>query len=142
MTEASPVTHIGPADLMHIKVESIGGLLPNTEAKIVDLERGAELDPEQQGEVWLRGPQVMRGYLDQPEATARMLTTDGWLRTGDLGYADAEGNFYIVDRLKELIKYKGYQVAPAELEAVLLAHPAVADAAVIPSPDERKIHSR
>jgi acyl-CoA synthetase (AMP-forming)/AMP-acid ligase II len=78
----------------------------------------------------------MQGYLHQPEATAQMITPDGWLRTGDLGYADAEGNFYVIDRLKELIKYKGYQVAPAELEAVLLAHPAVADVAVIPSPDE------
>ena len=136
LTEASPVTHIGPADAGRIKVESVGLLLPNTEAKIVDPASGAELGPDRPGEVWIRGPQVMKGYLNQPEATAQMITPDGWLRTGDLGYADAEGNFYIVDRLKELIKYKGYQVAPAELEAVLLAHPAVADAAVIPSPDE------
>lgn len=110
-------------------------MLPNTEAKVVDATSGAELGADQQGELWIRGPQVMKGYLNRPEATAAMLDDDGWLRTGDLGYADAEGHFYVVDRLKELIKVKGFQVAPAELEAVLLAHPAVADAAVIPFPD-------
>jgi acyl-CoA synthetase (AMP-forming)/AMP-acid ligase II len=136
LTEASPVTHLGPADPKRIKVESIGLLLPNTEAKFVDPTSGAELEAEQPGELWIRGPQVMKGYLNRPEATAQMITADGWLRTGDLGYADAEGHFTILDRLKELIKYKAYQVAPAELEAVLLAHPAVADVAVIPSPDE------
>jgi acyl-CoA synthetase (AMP-forming)/AMP-acid ligase II len=88
------------------------------------------------GEVWVRGPQVMKGYLNQPQATADMIDAEGWLHTGDLGRADADGYFYIVDRVKELIKYKGMQVAPAELEAMLLAHPAVADAAVVPSPDE------
>jgi acyl-CoA synthetase (AMP-forming)/AMP-acid ligase II len=78
----------------------------------------------------------MKGYLNRPEATAAIIDADGWLHSGDLGHADAAGNFFIVDRLKELIKYKGYQVAPAELEAVLLSHPAVADAAVVPSPDD------
>jgi acyl-CoA synthetase (AMP-forming)/AMP-acid ligase II len=78
----------------------------------------------------------MRGYLGRPEATAAMLDAEGWLRTGDIGYIDADGYFYIVDRIKELIKYKGMQVAPAELEAVLLAHPAIADAAVVGVPDE------
>jgi acyl-CoA synthetase (AMP-forming)/AMP-acid ligase II len=78
----------------------------------------------------------MKGYLNRPDATAQTLSADGWLRTGDVGYADADGYFFIVDRAKELIKYKGLQVAPAELEAVLLSHPDVADAAVIPSPDE------
>lgn len=86
--------------------------------------------------IWVRGPQVMRGYRNRPEATAAMLDRDGWLHTGDIGCADRDGHFFVIDRLKELIKYKGYQVAPAELEAVLLAHPAVADCAVIPSPDE------
>jgi acyl-CoA synthetase (AMP-forming)/AMP-acid ligase II len=78
----------------------------------------------------------MKGYLNRPEATAATIDQDGWLRTGDIGYADEDGHFYIVDRLKEMIKYKAMQVAPAELEAMLLSHPAVADAAVIPSPDE------
>ena len=136
LTEASPVTHIGPADPARAKSASIGLLLPNTEGKVVDVTSGAELGPDQPGELWVRGPQVMKGYLNRPEATAAILDVDGWLRTGDLGYADAEGNFYVVDRIKELIKYKGFQVAPAELEAVLLSHPAVADVAVIPSPDE------
>jgi acyl-CoA synthetase (AMP-forming)/AMP-acid ligase II len=85
--------------------------------------------------MWIRGPQLMRGYLHNPEATARTLTADGWLRTGDLVTVDADGEFRVVDRLKELIKYKGYQVAPAELEALLRTHPAVADAAVVPVPD-------
>jgi acyl-CoA synthetase (AMP-forming)/AMP-acid ligase II len=136
LTETSPVTHLGPADPTHIKIESVGQLVPNTEGKIVDPTSGADLESGKQGEVWIRGPQVMKGYLKRPNATAEMLDDDGWLRTGDLGYADADGNFTIVDRLKELIKYKGFQVAPAELEALLLSHPAVADVAVIPTRDE------
>ena len=136
LTETSPTTHLGTPDPERIEPTSIGLLLPKTEAKFVHPASGAELDADEQGELWIRGPQVMRGYLHQPAATAATIATDGWLRTGDLGYADAAGNFYVVDRLKDLIKYKGYQVAPAELEAVLLAHPAVADAAVIPSPDD------
>ena len=78
----------------------------------------------------------MKGYLGRPDATAQTIDADGWLHTGDIGYADEEGNFYVVDRAKELIKYKGFQVAPAELEALLLTHPSIADAAVIPSPDD------
>ena len=88
------------------------------------------------GELVVKGPQVMRGYLNNPEATRSTIDEDGWLHTGDIGYADEAGYFYVVDRAKELIKYKGFQVAPAELEALLLKHPAVADAAVIPSPDD------
>ena len=103
---------------------------------IVDLATGTELGPHQQGEIWVRGPQVMKGYLNHPEATAAAIDAEGWLRTGDIGYADQDGYFYIVDRVKEMIKYKGFQVAPAELEAILTAHPAIAEAAVIPSPDE------
>jgi acyl-CoA synthetase (AMP-forming)/AMP-acid ligase II len=136
LTEASPVTHINPADPARVKMDTIGLLLPNTVGKIVDPESGVELDPDERGELWVSGPQIMKGYLNRPDATAEMITSDGWLRTGDLGFVDADGHFTIVDRLKELIKYKGYQVAPAELEAILLAHPAVADAAVIASPDE------
>jgi acyl-CoA synthetase (AMP-forming)/AMP-acid ligase II len=135
LTEASPVTHLSPADPERVVPGAVGQLLPNTEARIVDPESGTEVGGDERGELWIRGPQVMRGYLNRPEATAVMLDDDGWLHTGDLVCADAGGNFFVVDRLKELIKYKGFQVAPAELEAVLLSHPAVADAAVIPSPD-------
>jgi len=95
-----------------------------------------ELGPNQEGELCVRGPQIMKGYLNNPEATARTVDEDRWLHTGDIGYVDDEGHFYIVDRVKELIKYKGFQVAPAELEALLLTHPAIADAAVIPCRDD------
>jgi acyl-CoA synthetase (AMP-forming)/AMP-acid ligase II len=135
LTETSPVTHatrVGSDD----KLAGIGPPLPNTEAKVVDVATGAELDANQEGEICIRGPQVMKGYLNRPEATAAMIDPEGWLHTGDVGYADAEGCFFVVDRVKELIKYKGLQIAPAELEAVLLSHPAVADAAVIPVPHE------
>jgi acyl-CoA synthetase (AMP-forming)/AMP-acid ligase II len=97
---------------------------------------GKDLDSNEHGEIWIRGPQVMKGYLNNPAATAMTIDNEGWLHTGDIGYANENGYFFIVDRVKELIKYKGMQVAPAELEAILLTHPAVADAAVIPSPDE------
>ncbi|HJZ47856.1 MAG TPA: AMP-binding protein, partial [Roseiflexaceae bacterium] len=136
LTETSPVTHTNPLIREQIKIASVGPCIPNTECKVVDVASGAALGPNQPGEIWVRGPQVMLGYLNRPDATAAMIDAEGWPRTGDIGYADADGYFYIVDRIKELIKYKGYQVAPAELEAVLLAHPAIADAAVIPSADE------
>jgi acyl-CoA synthetase (AMP-forming)/AMP-acid ligase II len=135
LTECYPALRMGQADADMRRITSVGRCAPNTDCKVVDPDTGAELGPGQPGELWLRGPQVMKGYLNQPEATAQTLDAEGWLRTGDIGLVDDEGFFTIVDRLKELIKYKGYQVAPAELEAVLLAHPAVADAAVIPSPD-------
>ena len=133
LTETSPVTHTNPPD--DNRAGSVGPPLPNTRMKIVDLAGGEPLGPGERGEVWIQGPQVMRGYLDRPEATARTLTDDGWLRTGDVGRADEDGYLQVVDRVKELIKYKGYQVPPAEIEAVLQSHPEVADAAVIPSPD-------
>lgn len=135
MTEASPVTHVAPIAGTSIPLDSVGPCAPNTECKIVALKDGRELGPQETGELYVRGPQVMKGYLDRPEETARMIDSNGWMQTGDIGYADEDGNFFIVDRVKELIKYKGFQVAPAELEALLLTHPAVADAAVIPSPD-------
>jgi acyl-CoA synthetase (AMP-forming)/AMP-acid ligase II len=136
LTETSPVTHSSPAPPRELKFGSVGVPAPNTECKIVDLETGAALLPGERGEVCVRGPQVMRGYLNQPDATAATIDADGWLHTGDIGYADEDSHFFIVDRAKELIKYKGLQVAPAELEALLLTHPSVADAAVIPYPDE------
>ena len=114
----------------------MGITAPNTQTLIVDPVTGADLGTGEEGEVWVRGPQVMKGYLNNPQATAATLDADGWLHTGDLGYVDADGHLYVVDRLKELIKYKGFQVPPAELEAVLLRHPDVADAAVIGLPDD------
>ncbi|NPA06312.1 MAG: 4-coumarate--CoA ligase family protein [Chloroflexi bacterium] len=135
LTESSPVTNLNPDDPAKIKLASVGPLVPNTEARVVDVSTGKDVAPGELGEIWIRGPQVMKGYLNKPEATAKTLDAEGWLHTGDVGYVDEDGYFYIVDRIKELIKYKGYQVAPAELEAILLSHPAVADAAVIPSPD-------
>ncbi len=134
LTEASPVTHCTPLREPHIG-GTIGKLLPNTEARIVDVESGQDAAPGEPGEVWVRGPQVMLGYLDDEEATAYTLDADGWLHTGDIGVFDEVG-WRIVDRLKELIKFKGYQVPPAMLEAVLLSHPAVADACVMPVADE------
>lgn len=110
--------------------------LLNTEVKIVDVATGTELGPNEEGEILVRGPQVMKGYLNNPSATMNTLDEAGWLHTGDVGYADEDGYFWIVDRIKELIKYKGFQVAPAELEALLLSHPAIADAAVIGRPHE------
>ncbi|HCX31277.1 MAG TPA: 4-coumarate--CoA ligase family protein [Blastocatellia bacterium] len=136
MTETSPVTHSSPADPAQVKFGSVGVPAPNTDCKIVDLETGESLGPNKEGEVCVRGPQIMKGYLNRPEATAGTIDSDGWLHTGDIGYADEDGHFYIVDRAKELIKYKGFQVPPAELEALLLAHSQVADAAVIPCPDD------
>jgi acyl-CoA synthetase (AMP-forming)/AMP-acid ligase II len=110
---------------------TVGRVMPNTELRVVDPAGGRDLGPGEQGELLARGPQVMAGYLGRPEATAAMLDPGGWLRTGDLGLVDGDGNVVIVDRLKELIKVSGHQVAPAELEALLATHPAVADAAVL-----------
>ncbi|KAK6516796.1 hypothetical protein TWF506_006682 [Arthrobotrys conoides] len=109
---------------------TVGHIAPNCRAKVVDAD-GKELGRNQPGELWVRGPNVMKGYYNKPEATADTITPDGWLKTGDVAYVDDEGLWYIVDRKKELIKTSGYQVAPAELEAVLLEHPDVADVGVI-----------
>jgi acyl-CoA synthetase (AMP-forming)/AMP-acid ligase II len=134
-TEVSGPATWMPSDPSKLRHGSVGLPPASTQIRIVDVTDGRELGPQQAGEVLVRGPQVMKGYLNQPEATASTIDSDGWLHTGDIGFADDDGYLYIVDRLKELIKYKGYQVAPAELEAVLGTHPAVADAAVVPSPD-------
>ncbi len=136
LTESSPAITIRRRGVDLSKLGSVGPCLPNTEIRIVSIETGEAFGPRQEGEILARGPQMMKGYLNRPEATAQTLDVDGWLHTGDIGYVDEEGHLFIVDRLKELIKYKGFQVPPAELEALLISHPAVADAAVIPSPDE------
>ena len=130
MTELSPVSHAFP-DRVDPDVATVGPLLPNMEAMVVDPASGAEVPTGERGELWCRGPNVMSGYLNDPEATAATLDAGGWLHTGDLATVNADGVFTIVDRLKELIKYKGWSVAPAELEAVLLTHDRIADAAVI-----------
>jgi len=136
LTETSPVTHFCPDTRAVEKAGSVGPAIPNTEVIIADVATQEPLDVNENGEVWIRGPQVMKGYLNNPEATENCIDKDGWFHTGDVGYVDEDGYFYIVDRVKELIKYKGFQVAPAELEALLLTHEAITDAAVIPSPDE------
>jgi len=134
MTELSPVSHV--CAFGKGKPGASGVTVPNTECRIVDPATMEDAAPGVDGELWVRGPQVMKGYLNNPRATADTITRDGWLRTGDIGHFDDEGFLYITDRLKELIKYKGFQVAPAELEAALLTHPAIMDAAVIGVFDE------
>jgi len=133
MTELSPASHVVPADKP--RAGCVGVNVPRTQTRIVDPDTGKNLGPGQEGEVWVKGPQVMLGYLNNPAATAATLT-DGWLHTGDLGVMDSDGYLTIRDRLKELIKVKGFQVAPAEVEGELLALPQVADAAVIGVPDD------
>jgi len=132
MTELSPVSHA--TVLGQGKDGSSGVTISNTECRVVDLE-GNDLGFNEAGELWVRGPQVMQGYLNNAEATAETIDSDGWLHTGDVARFDDDGHVYIVDRIKELIKYKGFQVPPAELEGLLLTHPAIADCAVIGVPD-------
>jgi acyl-CoA synthetase (AMP-forming)/AMP-acid ligase II len=136
LTETSPTTHSVPDDLAGQMPGSIGPAVPNTECRIVDVLTDQDAPAGEAGELCIRGPQVMKGYLNNPEATAQTIDPDGWLHTGDIARVDEQGSVRIVDRVKELIKYKGYQVAPAELEGLLLTHPAIADAAVIGLPDE------
>ncbi|MDH5797611.1 MAG: AMP-binding protein [Paracoccaceae bacterium] len=133
MTELSPVSHSSRFDAW--KPGSSGPALVGTRCRIVS-EDGRDLGPNEEGELWIKGPQVMLGYLNNPKATEETIVEDGWLRTGDLAVIDEEGFMFIRDRVKELIKVKGFQVAPAELEAVLNAHPGIMDAAVIGVPDE------
>ncbi|MFE7108530.1 4-coumarate--CoA ligase family protein [Streptomyces sp. NPDC057575] len=133
MTELSPGTHVVPLAAENPPPGAVGRLLPSTEMRIAPLGGDGPEDAPAgtDGEILIRGPQVMKGYLGRPEATADMIDADGWVHTGDIGHVDADGWLYVVDRVKELIKYKGYQVAPAELEALLLGHDSIADAAVI-----------
>ncbi|MET7698063.1 AMP-binding protein [Streptomyces sp. NPDC005485] len=132
MTELSPGTHVVPLDAENPPPGTVGKLVAGTEMRIVSLDDpDKHLGVGEPGEIAIRGPQVMKGYLGRPDDTAAMIDPEGWLRTGDVGYVDADGWLFVVDRVKELIKYKGFQVAPAELEALLLTHPGIADAAVI-----------
>ncbi|MGW5196568.1 4-coumarate--CoA ligase family protein [Streptomyces spiralis] len=133
MTELSPGTHVVPLDRLHdAPAGTVGRLIAGTEMRIVSLDDpDKDLGTGESGEILIRGPQIMKGYLDRPDATAQLIDTDGWLHTGDVGHVDEDGWLFVVDRVKELIKYKGFQVAPAELEAQLLTHPGITDAAVI-----------
>ncbi|MDG3016350.1 AMP-binding protein [Speluncibacter jeojiensis] len=136
MSEMSPVSHVIPHDGDAMALDSVGVTVPNMECKLVDPDTGDEVavpaaGVSEPGELWCKGPNVMVGYLNNAEATEATLDADGFLHTGDIATVSADGVVTIVDRLKELIKYKGYQVPPAELEAVLLTHPQIADAAVI-----------
>ena len=130
MTETSPTTNVNPLD--RVKVESCGPPVSDTFEKIVSLDTGQELPTGEIGELAVRGPQVMKGYWKRPQETKDCLSEDGWLLTGDIGWLDEDNYLHLLERKKEMIKYKGYQVAPAELEAILHEHPAVLDAAVIP----------
>lgn len=134
LTEFVPITMAANAT---VPVTSVGLVVSNTMIKVVDVETMQELGPHEKGEIWAKGPQIMKGYYKRPEATRACIDQDGWFHTGDIGYYDDNDFVYIVDRLKELIKYKGFQVAPAELEEVLLQHPQVADVGVVGVPDEK-----
>ncbi|KDP36411.1 hypothetical protein JCGZ_08680 [Jatropha curcas] len=138
MTEAAPaaMSFAFAKEPFKVKSGACGTVLRNSEMKIIDLDTGKPLPRNQAGEICIRGNQIMKGYLNDPEATERIIDKDGWLHTGDVGYIDDDDELFIVDRLKELIKYKGFQVAPAELEALLIAHPHIYDAAVVPMKDD------
>ncbi|KAJ8650538.1 hypothetical protein MRB53_003561 [Persea americana] len=139
MTEAGPVLSmcLGFAKQpFPTKSGSCGTVVRNAELKVIDPETGLSLTYNQPGEICIRGPQIMKGYLNDAEATASTIDVDGWLHTGDIGYVDDDNEIFIVDRVKELIKFKGFQVPPAELEALLISHPFIADAAVVPQKDE------
>ena len=136
LTETSPTTHWVGDERAGQMPGSIGPPVPNTECRIVDVATDEDVADGEPGELLIRGPQVMKGYLNNPGATDATIDPDGWLHTGDVARVEPDGSLRIVDRIKELIKYKAYQIAPAELEALLLRHPAITDAAVIPLPDE------
>ncbi|CAM8979369.1 unnamed protein product [Rhodiola kirilowii] len=139
LTEHSCITltHGDPAKEKGVaKRNSVGFVLPNLEVKFIDPETGRSLPCNSPGELCVRSQCVMLGYYNNKEETEKTIDNEGWLHTGDIGYIDDDGDIFIVDRIKEMIKYKGFQVAPAELEAILVSHPSVNDAAVIPLPDE------
>ncbi|KGN45189.1 4-coumarate--CoA ligase 2 [Cucumis sativus] len=138
MTEAGPVLSMSLAfakEPFQVKAGACGTVVRNAEMKIVDTETGASLPANSSGEICIRGDQIMKGYLNDLESTKRTIDKEGWLHTGDIGFVDDDNELFIVDRLKELIKFKAFQVAPAELEALLITHPKLSDAAVIGMPD-------
>jgi len=135
MTELSPVTHATPEGIN--RAGTSGLAISNVESRIVDPETGQDQPVGERGELWVRGPMVMQGYLNNPQATAETIDDDGWLHTGDVAIVDDDGFFSIVDRIKELIKYNGFQVPPAELEGLIVTHPKVLDVAVIGVPDDQ-----
>ncbi|KAF8379021.1 hypothetical protein HHK36_028448 [Tetracentron sinense] len=138
MTEAGPVLSMCLGFAKHpfpTKSGSCGTVVRNAELKVIDPETGFSLGHNQPGEICIRGPQIMKGYLNDTEATASTIDVEGWLHTGDIGYIDDDEEVFIVDRIKELIKFKGFQVPPAELEALLVSHTSIADAAVVPQKD-------
>lgn len=130
LSETSPTTHTQPWDDWNKTIGSVGRLFPNMSAKHMSPE-GTEVPAGEVGELWMKGPNIFKGYHNNPEGTKNALTEDGYFKTGDVGYQDKDGNFYITDRVKELIKYKGFQVPPAELEGLLLSHPKINDVAVV-----------
>ncbi|XP_019931155.3 uncharacterized protein LOC109400142 [Aedes albopictus] len=132
MSEAS----LGVLSKINGKPGTVGRVHKTTWMKVVDIESGKTLGPYQVGEICIKGPLVMKGYYKNEQATRETIDSDGWLHSGDTGYFDDEGDFFIVDRIKELIKYKGFQVAPAEVEDILLSHRKIRDAAVVGIPDE------
>jgi len=130
LSETSPTTHMQPWEDWNVHLGSVGKLLPNLTAKYINAEE-KEVPAGQTGELWIKGPNIFKGYLNNVEGTKNALTDDGYFKTGDVGHQDSKGNFYITDRVKELIKYKGFQVPPAELEGLLLGNSEVDDVAVI-----------
>ena len=130
LSETSPTTHTQPWEQWNKTIGSVGTLLPNQTAKYMSPEE-KELPIGETGELWIKGPNIFKGYHNNPEGTKNALTANGYFKTGDVGHQDKDGNFYITDRVKELIKYKGFQVPPAELEGLLISHPMVNDVAVV-----------
>jgi 4-coumarate--CoA ligase len=130
LSETSPTTHTQPWEEWSTTIGSVGRLLPNQVAKYMDPE-GNEVPAGQTGELWIKGPNIFKGYLNNPEGTANALTADGYFKTGDVGHQDKDGSFFITDRVKELIKYKGFQVPPAELEGILIGNEEIDDVAVV-----------
>lgn len=130
LSETSPTTHTQPWEDWEKSIGSVGTLLPNQTTKYMSPEE-KEVPVGETGELWIKGPNIFLGYLNNEEGTKNALTEDGYFKTGDVGHQDKNGNFFITDRVKELIKYKGFQVPPAELEGLLISHPDIDDVAVI-----------